>query len=315
MDATKQLIRWAIPGTLLVLFIFCGQGIFRLSQGNLADFLRNVETPIAVVGALAGVPLGFVVSQIYRSTYSPLAFGGSLIGGRFVTRDRGLEAIMLLKPDQLDAFRKLTGTNAPNHAGISPVEVSCIQYLRTHLPWYRRLHPSLFFAGIVLIFHPLELPSHATYRTVLRNKPTKSNKKMAWREFMTERNAYKLQVEENWSAIRLVMVLSSSQKFGIDKEHSVLTDIYHGLGASRTAVFMSAVVLTVVNGSTRIHNMHFGLRSCVSFAFTMFVHGVLYAVLHNQRRRVFQDNNRLLQSGIRLLFEKGKGVFSATQSP
>lgn len=97
MDTARQVVRWSIPGWVFLLVLAVLQTVTWLIQGrSLPSILQRgipLLTPAAVAAVLtAGVPLGFILYQIYYSWY------GKVLPFGFVNRDRGASILSAL-PD------------------------------------------------------------------------------------------------------------------------------------------------------------------------------------------------------------------------
>lgn len=57
---TKYLIRWGIPGWVFIFWLFF---YFSFTQNNYSEFVKNVPLLISLI--VAGVPLGYLIYQIY----------------------------------------------------------------------------------------------------------------------------------------------------------------------------------------------------------------------------------------------------------
>jgi hypothetical protein len=78
MDNARQVVRWSIPGLVLVLELGAFAAVLRLADGHdPLGVAAAVDTTAAMLTLLAGVPLGFLLYQLYFRNYRP--FGYSLL--------------------------------------------------------------------------------------------------------------------------------------------------------------------------------------------------------------------------------------------
>lgn len=96
MDAARQVVRWSIPGWILLLTLSLLQILTRLAQGRslhdiaMSPLLHDLSTAAVALVVTSGIPLGFIIYQAYYSSY-----GKVLIFG-LVNRDRGAEILSAL---------------------------------------------------------------------------------------------------------------------------------------------------------------------------------------------------------------------------
>lgn len=108
MDTARQVVRWSIPGWVFLLMLAVLQAITWLIQGSTAAMILAAGAPLltpAGVAAVitAGVPLGFILYQIYYSWY------GKVLPFGFVNRDRGAEILLAVTPSVRDSLCAIEG--------------------------------------------------------------------------------------------------------------------------------------------------------------------------------------------------------------
>jgi hypothetical protein len=110
MDSARQALRWSIPGLIFVLELFAFAAVWQLAAGkNPLSVLDDISSTTALATLLAGIPIGFLLYQLYYRNYRP--YGRSvllflrfphqvkhgLVRARrfwsFVRRDRGAEIL------------------------------------------------------------------------------------------------------------------------------------------------------------------------------------------------------------------------------
>lgn len=83
MDNARQVVRWSIPGFVLVLELVGFAAAFRLAEGaDPLDVIAGFDTTGAVIGLLAGVPTGFLLYQLYFRNYKPFGYSALLLARR-----------------------------------------------------------------------------------------------------------------------------------------------------------------------------------------------------------------------------------------
>jgi hypothetical protein len=96
MDSARQVIRWSIPGSVLVLTLAGVYVAMRLypsfSFAAASEPIKNSLSPVTAVAL--SVPVGFMCYQLYYWGYSPLRLLG------FVSANRGWEILECLSASQ-----------------------------------------------------------------------------------------------------------------------------------------------------------------------------------------------------------------------
>lgn len=110
MDTARQVVRWSIPGWVFLLILAVLQVVTWLIQGRSAQNILQSSipllTPAAVASVLtAGVPLGFILYQIYYSWYGKVLLFG------FVNRDRGASILQELPDAVQQTLGRIAGVN------------------------------------------------------------------------------------------------------------------------------------------------------------------------------------------------------------
>lgn len=80
MDNARQVVRWSIPGFVLTLELAGFAAVLRLAEGHdPLDLAVAANTTAAVLSLLAGVPLGFLLYQLYFRNYRPFGYSVLLV--------------------------------------------------------------------------------------------------------------------------------------------------------------------------------------------------------------------------------------------
>lgn len=237
MDSARQLIRYGIPGAVLLLTVAGTYVMLRLSL-NLPPTSKEVPLsealgPIgnnlsALTGIALSVPVGFMSYQLYHWTYRPLRLFG------FVSANRGGEILSRLTADQrasiAESLRDELGTPRPLRDAIGA--------------W-----PSMQ----AMVDDPFNWPA------VRRNDRTGVLRMTAWmeleavddgaRQHELARQLYK----ERWHRHHVVAaVLLDTTALGgrtaeLKRQWTSVSDTYHAIGVTRTALISGVAVGGLAN--------------------------------------------------------------------
>ena len=204
MDTARQVVRWSIPGWVFLLVVAVLQTVTWLVQGQSPhDVLQRaipLLTPVAIAAVLtAGVPLGFILYQIYYSWY------GKVLPFGFVNRDRGASILQSLPEATRLSIRTVDGLQPD------------LEEMDQHVGPFLFPYP----------FRRLKLE--------FRNRGGKTR--------------FENKVHANWELIRflLLRVCIANKADMLRTEVMTLADIYHGVGAARTALFLACVLHFTAN--------------------------------------------------------------------
>jgi hypothetical protein len=274
MDTARQILRFSIPGSIFLLHTVACYLVFRSIQGvpfaeASASLRDNISGAIAV---LAAIPVGFVIYQIYYFNYAPvIGFWPKGWNGRFVRKDRGGQILKNLEADQLATLESIFNRPIqiePAHC-VVPDGESLLQKL---------MHRT----GVLEIAGPQkDLPM------------TDKARQLAYEDLWYT----------HWDLLRSAVDIAGSHPDSeqVKTEYTNLSDIYHSLGAARSAVLLawtSVFVLAVV---------HFGhsLSEIAASIGGLFVitaaSAALYVVLHTARGRTWRSAEASLSMGLRWL--------------
>ena len=199
MDTARQVVRWSIPGWVFLFVLALLQATTWLVEGNSPNGILQAEAPFLTPAAIAavvtaGVPLGFILYQIYYSWY------GKVLPFGFVNRDRGADILLSLSPDIRKTLCGIEGTTPD-------LEEMSDQIGPFLLPYpFRRL------------------------KDVYRNA--------------ADVKRFEAKVHDNWDLIRfwLHRICLMNKAESLKSEVTTLADIYHAVGAARTALLLACVL-------------------------------------------------------------------------
>lgn len=290
MDTARQVLRFSIPGSLLILWAIACFLIFRRAQG--VSFLESstlIRDNIgALVAVLATIPIGFVVYQAYYFGYGPVVRVWPLPwGGRFVRLDRGSQILHHLEPDQVAALNEIFKAN-----------------LDVSKPYDRVRNPGWWFA-------------HPRRKFYFWAGKLKLNQNWLGSEDKDERRrCYERRWHENWDVLRAVLDISGSIRGSgqIKHEYTILSDLYHALGASRKAITFGwlAIVLLAIVHFGRIENNYPG--SLKGLAVITVLTALVNSALYRTRRRTWKSAAASLQFSLRWLFSVHADEFVPKES-
>lgn len=232
MDSARQIIRFSIPGSILILVALFDYVFFRVALGGTIGDVQSLQKLTTGIGLIAAsVPFGFIVYQFYYWRYGPIKqWRFWPLKGSFVTYDRGGQIINRLPVEFRQRLRPLYGTRLDTrqqhrHTDRCPWRVLKFIELDTQLMSER-------YSTTDGVMGPEELPEGVEY---LREQDPRVLRRIY------EDNWY-----ENWAVFRSIMHLAAERGGAeeVRRDYTTLSDIYHSLGASRAAA-LTAPCLTV----------------------------------------------------------------------
>jgi hypothetical protein len=279
MDVGRQVLRFSIPGSILLLWSVFGIILMRVIAGvhltTATEPLRENLSAFAAI--LATIPVGFIVYQIYYVFYRPMFLGWPMIWyGRWIRLDRASQVLSHFEEDQIQALRDLFGAELDVSVAHEPEKLWPFRYLRL-------------------------LRLSQDYRNRHEDKTT-------------ARAAYRQRWHGNWDVLRAVIDISeaSDATSGVKREYANLSDIYHALGATRMAIWgawfaASGVTLAAtVNLHEPLPNWLYGLLS-----FSL-ITAMILVVLHETRRQTWFSASKSLLFGLRWIFDNHPELFEPT---
>jgi hypothetical protein len=213
MDSARQVVRWSIPGLVLVFTLCTLQGIENIwIFGSVGEAFQHsaflqLGSGAAAVIVVAGVPLGFLLNQFYYAlhwNWMPL---------RIAARDRGGEALCAMSLSEIEMIQRY------HKVDLKTKEMWEVSTKTT----VRSLIPTLIFGR--------EFPR-------LKNE--------------YNRTEYRDAKKRNFEAVRFYLTLVSTRT-GLSQfknEYTSLSDIYHGIGASLTAVVAATAIFLLYHLSS-----------------------------------------------------------------
>ncbi len=277
MSSARQILRFSIPGSIFLLHGAVCYLLYRRIQGvPVVDASSVIQDNVAgVIAVAATIPVGFLVYQLYYFNYGPLLhpfllpWSGKLMPwpGRLVRKDRGGTILLKLEEDQLRKLEetfKCTIDREPIHKVVSE-EGSPIQKL---------MHRS----GVLQVSDPIA--AQAT-----------SDKEL--------RQLYEDRWYVHWDVLRSTMDLAAYTKEHVKNEYTSLSDIYHSLGAARTAVLTAWLGITAVALSHRGRIAEAPVEAVVGLLAIFVLSFAIYVVLHVARGHTWRTAEVCLVFGLR----------------
>lgn len=285
MDAARQVLRFSIPGAVLLLNGMICFMIYRRIQGVGFDvtsaLLRaNVEP---LVGVLATIPVGFVIYQVYYFNYGPKVRVWLLPWTTDLVRiDRACQVLGRLPEATVKQLAQ---------AFVLPLDLS-VAYERVPSPehWYR---------------HPVQQVLH--WLRFLRLDPD-------WEppDGSEDRvTAYKERWHHNWDVLRGMLEISSSLPGAehVREEYTTLSDLFHALGAARTAISVSwlGALVLALSHTGRIADQPFA--SFIGIVLITALSTILWVIFHIARRRTWKSASSSLRLALRWLLNRDASAF------
>jgi hypothetical protein len=242
MDSARQALRWSIPGLIFVLELFAFAAVWQLAAGkNPLSVLDDISSTTALATLLAGIPIGFLLYQLYYRNYRP--YGRSvllflrfphqvkhgLVRARrfwsFVRRDRGAEILR----QYFDLGGHPTFVRRSWGKSDAPATGDDEQIREVTEP---RI---LLRSGRPSSFKVLTLRADANL-----HEPCTAS---APADCGDCRKAYAHRFRWNWAIVMAMIDFAGSRTDGatIKHEYAAGSDIYHALGAARTAIASAAI--------------------------------------------------------------------------
>ena len=296
MDAARQILRFSIPGSVLLLAYFAFFAISRRCQGvHLADSAAGLKMNISpVVGIAATIPIGFLVYQLYYFNYGPVVrFWPFPWGGSLVRMDRGSQVLHRLPKPQRDALSAVFGVRFD-------LEAPHVRAVRPRHWWQLwKVRPWLWYA-----------------LKMLHLKDSWKRGDRADRKVREER--YAKRWHRNWDALRAVVDIAASTESTrqIRAEYIVLSDLYHALGACRTATalaWLACVVDVYVLHPGRILDRQAG--AAAGFVIVTALAIAMLIVIQVSRGRTWKSAASSMAFSLRWLLRQHPELFITQASP
>ena len=268
MDTARQILRFSIPGSVFILHGVVCYLLYRRIQGvSFVDASKPIQDNFAaVIAVVATIPTGFVIYQLYYFRYEPVVRMWLFFwDGRIVRRDRGGQVLRTLDPAQLDKFEEIFDREIDRNeihkevAGGDTLTEKAMQAM-----------------GL------LEIDGNA-----------KALGKKA------RQDAYEASWYTHWDILRSAIDIASLQNERVRAEYTSLSDIYHSLGAARSAVTIAwlGVCLLALSHLGRVLDSP-GL-AILGLALISALSVVLWVVFYVARGRTWRTAAASLSFGLR----------------
>lgn len=280
MDSARQILRFSIPGSIFLLWGTICFLLYRRIQGVAFVEASNAiqDNVAAVIAVAATIPVGFLIYQLYYFNYAPvLSPWFRPWGGRFVRKDRGGEILLKLDDDQLEDLETLFNCRIdrePIHSVVQKEESP--------------LKKLMYSSGVLEVAGSIkELP--------MENKERQKTYEDRW--------------YTHWDVLRSAMDFAASTNEHLKSEYTTLSDIYHSLGAARTAVMTAwlGISLLALSHVGRIEDNP--VEAALGLLAIFVITTATYAVLHVARGRTWRTAEASLIFGLRwVLKQRPQGV-------
>jgi hypothetical protein len=247
LDTARQILRYSIPGSVLILAVLLAQSTLRTFWGAPVAATLQMGGAGSIVAVLASsIPIGFLLYQIYYSGYQPIRRFG-----RVPTLDRGAVVLKELSCRQRRYLSERYGvsldprpaTEPQPSGGTRTVRVLIAQVMSKLgleplqlVDWRERPCPSSGQEDC----HCLAARSDLGIRMGESSRAEEVND--ASRELD---EAYAERWHRNWNVI--MSLLTDGEYSEIKHEYTSLSDIYHALGAARTALVTAIIAILGYN--------------------------------------------------------------------
>lgn len=234
MNSTRQIVRWSLPGLVFVLNLMVFHGLWLAAVDGVRpwQFIDEATAPAIVAVVAGGLPGGFLLYQLYSFRYLPVGnfipvpWRTSVL--RFFRADRGGNALRLYL-DEFDGRHDFIEV-----LDEKPAQLDALKE--------RIQDANLRGWGWPLPLNRPENHLHAAVGSL--PKPFRCD---------TCVETHTARVDSNWTLLQSMIDFSSGNpKYSwLKLEYTSGSDLYHGLGAARTAVFCSGAVSLIYDGLIR----------------------------------------------------------------
>lgn len=281
MDTARQVLRFSIPGSVTLLlvtgFLVLGRLLQHDSWDGIAEALQDNVS--AVVAIFAAIPLGFVIYQIYYSTYRAFVWPWPWPWARdelWVRIDRGAQILSRLPGDQLRQIERMFD-----------VDLHFDGILKRSGSW------------VGARAHAYELRPEFI--------------KEAEEEGVSPRDRYRRRWKLNWDVVRALLELSDGGDVGgsIKSEYTTLSDLYHALGACRTGIQLAWALSSLVCISYIIAG-EWVVGAVLTIMITFLFSAVLFWVFHRARGSTWSSAQAAMALGLTGLFRRHPELLGPT---
>lgn len=330
MDAARQALRFSIPGSVLVLLTFSLiLGELALQEVPPSEVTGAVQENIAaLVGILSVIPIGFITYQIYYLGVRPLVWTRLWPWQRRRPRiDRGAGVLSVFSTAELEKIRRLYGlvefggeddlrkkwwnTQKPSNEREFEELYECERTIldadiRGTISVSRqdRLDASngpkwlIRWAGGKLGIR--ELAPEFIERWPFKDAPTP---KEEWRQAAA---FYKRRWRTNWDIV--VALVEAAAEYpdtaSIKAEYTILSDLYHALGACRTACSLAFALSTMTLILCVLIGDFDPWRMAVGIGLSFLLCSGLWLLLNHSRRQTWKAASKMMRHGFRRLMNR-----------
>lgn len=291
MDAARQVLRFSIPGSLLLLLSTGLVVLGRLIQGEPLTEIGGVlgGDGAAVIAIVSAIPVGFFVYQIYYLGVRPFVWLRFHPWQRRWPRvDRGGRVLSQLGPDNLSRLERIYGLEDQGEVLDAEKEVTDLSCN----PLWSRLGVQRLDPDYVARWARPGLSDAQVYQAAA--------------------DAYADRWRLNWDLLGALVEASSEYEDtrSLKVEYLILTDIYHSLGACRTACSIAwsastaIVIAYVADGNGDL------VRGLVSIGAALLTAVSLWLILNQTRRQTWKAAERMLGFGFRRLAGRNEDFLS-----
>jgi hypothetical protein len=329
MDAARQALRFSIPGSVLVLLTFgLVVASLALQEVHPADVLGPVnENVAALVGVLAVIPIGFLTYQAYYLGVRPIVWTSRLPRVRARPRiDRGASILSSFYPAELEKIRQLYdlvefgGTDDPRRIWSQSTPLDADEEERISALERQILDATT--KGTISVSRQDRLQASKGLKHLIRwiggrlgmrelapefiNRwpfNTAPNSDEEWKQ---ARDFYELRWRTNWDLV--VALIEAAAEYpdtaSIKFEYTTLSDLYHALGACRTACSLAFSISAITTiAYVVIAGGHLGwLAVTISLSFVMCLG--LWLLLNHSRRQTWRAASKMIRHGFRRLINR-----------
>lgn len=227
MDTARQFLRYSIPGSIFLLTLISLQVALDLATGaSVSDATKNVSSAFVIAVLAAGIPVGFILYQLYYGAYRPFAW--SRWPRPMPRKDRGAEVLRALTCRQRYTLFKAIGQPFDHREAFQPRtgRLLSIRPLRLLTDWEDTFCPDQ--PCMCRDIYP---------RYPVTGSPT--NFRLRWRR--------------NWDVVMTIADMrgNDSRYIAVKREYTSLSDIYHALGVCRVSIGVAFLAWVTYNW---VHN-------------------------------------------------------------
>jgi len=330
MDAARQALRFSIPGSVLVLLSF-GMVIASLALQGVAPssiLIPINENVAALVGVLAVIPIGFLTYQAYYLGVRPIVWTSRLLPWRARPRfDRGADILSVFSEPEQAKVRDLYeliefGSEEDPRWGWEHRKPSDARKAEK-LAEDERLILDAELRGTISISRQDRLEHSKGLKKLVRwiaghlgmrelapefidrwpfNTPPKTPKE----EWEQARAFYELRWRTNWDLV--VALIEAAAEYpdtaSIKHEYTILSDLYHALGACRTACSLAFWIsaLTTISYVLIAHGNPWWLGFALASSFAVCLG--LWLLLNHSRKQTWRAASKMIRHGFRRLMKR-----------